>query len=77
MLPSSCGIAEALFLFLFHLQKAVLELSWKVQDRYNLLLGESAFYCDIFFSLRIGQRIYWLKAALQGILEMGRRNGTF
>lgn len=43
MLPSSCGGAEALFLFLFHLQKAVLELSWKVQDRYNLLLGESAF----------------------------------
>lgn len=44
MLPSSCGGAEALFLFLFHLQEVVLELSWKVQDRYNLLLGESAFY---------------------------------
>lgn len=77
MLPSSCGGAEALFLFFLPLWKAVLELSWKVQDEYNLLLGESAFSSDTFFNLSVGQRIYWLKAALQGILEMSRRNSAF
>lgn len=56
------------------LQKAALELSWNMQDRYSFFFGETALSWDTFFNLRAGQRMHCLKGASQGILQMGRRN---
>lgn len=57
--PAVVDQGHSSFSFPVRLQKAVLELSWKVQDRYNLLLGEPALFWDTFFNLRGEQKSFY------------------